>query len=90
MRHIATNELWLQEKIRDGDVIPIKIKNIFNVSDLLTKPQPLETITSLMELLDHRFEDGRSAAAPDLNALEDNNGLAPMLLLDIGIHVQHL
>ena len=80
VRHIDTSELWLQQKISDKELISIKIKNIFNVSDLATKPQDAATIAYLMELLDHHFEDGRSSVAPQLDLVNSNNGLKPYLL----------
>lgn len=77
IRHLATNELLLQERVQMGGVAQIKIKNVFNVSDMLTKHQDAQTIQNLMELLDHHYEPGRSTIAPQMNALDDHNGLAP-------------
>ena len=86
VRHIDTNQLWLQEQVRDGEVVPIKIKNVFNVSDLMTKPHNQEAVANMMELMEHRFEDGLSVVAPQLNNIDDHSGLVPMILYDLGIH----
>ena len=88
VRHIDTNELWLQERMRNGDMHHVKIKNVLNVADLLAKHQPKETIDNLMELLDHKIEEGRSMVAPTLNAFDDNNLLVPQALYAIGIPFQ--
>ena len=37
VRHIAVNELWLQEKMHDGNIKVMNIKNTFNPADLMTK-----------------------------------------------------
>ena len=90
LRHISTNERWLQQKIKEKDLVHQKIKKkICNSSDLLTKPQDPTTIRSHMELMDHHFSSGRSAVAPDLNAVEDLNGTAYYLLYLMGMPCAH-
>ena len=37
VRHIAVNELWLQEQVARKKVVINKLKNKFNVADILTK-----------------------------------------------------
>ena len=45
---IYTHELCLQEKVRDGYIVPVKIKHVFHVAVLMAKHQNLETITSIL------------------------------------------
>ena len=80
IRHIDVNELWLQQKVKDKVLTHKKIKNVYNPADLLTKPQDAAAIWGHLELMDHRLEGGRSIVAPDLNVIEDSNGLAFYLL----------
>ena len=73
IRHLDVKELWLQQKTKHNIITHHNIKNTFNCADLLAKPQDAATIRSMMELVDHVFEDGRSIVAPNLNALTDYN-----------------
>lgn len=66
VRHTSTNALWPKEKVHDGDVAPIKLKNVFTTSDLLTRSQDKQTINHLMDLMDHVYVTKRSVAAPQL------------------------
>ena len=79
-----------KKKIHEKDVIPVGIKNIYNISDMNTKPQDASTIAYLLELLDHFFENGRSPVAPNLDCIDDNNGLKPYLMMLLGVNCYHL
>ena len=37
MRHIEVNQLWLQEKVTNGDIQVMKVKGEGNLADALTK-----------------------------------------------------
>ena len=71
VRHIATHELWVQEKVMRGEIELIKIKNIFNPADLFTKHLDKQTMDSCVIGMGHAYEDGRNAAAPSLNQMSD-------------------
>ena len=66
IKHIAVNELWLQEKIANGQLTILKIKNKFNLADILTKYLSKDEISQAVDFMQHQFMDGRSAAAPEL------------------------
>ena len=66
VRHIAVNELWIQEKIHNGDIRVIKIKNKFNPADLMTKNLTQAEIVQILEHLNHVHAEGRSEHAPKL------------------------
>ena len=38
MKHLEVKRLWVQEKVRDGSAIPVKIPRAVNVADMLTHP----------------------------------------------------
>ena len=66
VRHIAVNELWIQEKVHRGDLKIVKIKNKFNPADLMTKHLSQAEIATILEQLNHVHAAGRSEHAPEL------------------------
>ena len=65
LRHLDTQYLWVQQKVRDGSVELLKVKGEHNPADLFTKHLVgQERITSLLELLNCFYRDGRAEAAP--------------------------
>ena len=77
------------KKIKEKGLVHQTIKHIYSSSDLPATPQDPTTIRSHMELADHHFSSGRSAVAPDLNAVEDLNGTAYYLLYLMGMPCAH-
>ena len=73
VRHIAVNELWLQEQVSNEAVTILKIKNKFNLADLLTKYLSKDEIEHIVDYMQHAFLEGRNAIAPELSLLEDNS-----------------
>ena len=73
VRHIAVNELWLQEQVQNQAVTVLKIKNKFNLADLLTKYLSKDEIEHIVDYMQHGFLDGRSEVAPELSLLDDNS-----------------
>ena len=73
VRHIAVNELWLQEQVQKQAVTVLKIKNKFNLADLLTKYLSKDEIEHIVDYMQHGFLDGRSEVAPELSLLDDNS-----------------
>ena len=66
VRHIAVNELWLQSHVQNKTVTMVKINKKFNPSDMMTKYLTKMDMQQIMEHVEHRYEEGRSAAAPKL------------------------
>ena len=62
----AVSELWIQEKVHDGVLKIVKIKNKFNPADLMTKHLSQAEISHILEQLDHIHAEGRSQHAPEL------------------------
>ena len=72
VRHIAVNELWLQEQISMKKITVHKLKNKFNVADLLTKHLSKYEVDQIIDFLQHEFAEGRNADAPDLNFVTEH------------------
>ena len=67
LRHIATQCLWIQQRVRDGSVELRKVRGDSNPADLFTKHLLSgEKITELLKLFGCRYADGRPSAAPEL------------------------
>ena len=49
IRHIDVTQLWLQDKVRSGDIKILKVKSSENKSDLLTKHHTQEAIATHMQ-----------------------------------------
>ena len=62
LRHIDTQCLWIQQKVRRKDIELRKIRGEMNPADLFTKHLPGEDkIKSLVKLLSCEFRGGRAA-----------------------------
>ena len=73
VRHIAVNELWLQEQVAMKRIIVNKLKNKFNVADLLTKHLTKYEADQIIDFLQHEFSEGRNADAPNLSIITEDN-----------------
>ena len=69
IRHIETHELWVQDAVLKGRVTVVKLKNVFNTADVLTKYVDRRTLEEAVSQLQHQFEEGRSSAAPTLGSV---------------------
>ena len=63
-RHIDVHYLWVQERVKSGDVALHKVRGDINPADLLTKYLTAPNIHKLMEQYNFRYEDGRSNVTP--------------------------
>ena len=67
LRHIDTQCLWIQQKVRRKEIELRKILGEMNPADLFTKHLPgEEKVKSLVKLLSCEFRGGRAASAPRL------------------------
>ena len=65
IRHLDTNTLWLQEKVRTGAIEVRKVRGEENPADLFTKHLPSrDKVHSLVRLFGCKYRDGRAASAP--------------------------
>ena len=67
LRHVDTRSLWVQQRVRGGDLEIRKVRGEVNPADLFTKHlSSEERVTNLMKLFGCRYADGRSKEAPQL------------------------
>ena len=64
VRHIDVSNLWVQEKVKNGEVEIIKIKNDFNPADILTKHLAEMPMMQCLDSICVQFIEGRHAIAP--------------------------
>ena len=63
VRHLAVQDLWVQQRVRGGDFELFKIPGERNPADLFTKfGLPPERVEMLLRLLGCNFADGRPAS----------------------------
>ena len=66
LRHIAVHYLWVQERVRSGDICLKKVKGTDNPADLLTKHVDSNKIRKYMETIHLEYRDGRAASTPSV------------------------
>ena len=66
IRHLATADLWIQDKLRAGDFSLEKIPGQENRSDILTKHVDRQTLEKHLRGLHLYFEEGRPGSAPTI------------------------
>ena len=66
VRHLATADLWMQDRIRKGDFDLQKILGADNPSDMLTKHATKDMIEKHMVTLGLSYEGGRADSAPSI------------------------
>ena len=68
VRHLDTSLLWIQQKVRNGDVVVEKILGTDNPADVLTKYVDAATMQKHLKTLGLFYESGRAELAPKLAA----------------------
>ena len=68
VRHLDTSLLWVQQKVRNGDLSIEKIPGVDNPADVLTKYVDAATMTRHLESVGLLYESGRAELAPKLAA----------------------
>ena len=69
VRHMAVHYLWVQERVKNGDITLSKVWGKQNPADLLTKHLDFNTIQQYMSLFGLQFRAGRSHEAPTLASI---------------------
>ena len=64
VRHIEVNQLWIQDRVRRGDIELEKIGGKLNISDALTKAADGESVGMHCEGTETIFKQGRHELAP--------------------------
>ena len=63
-RHIDVHYLWVQERVRSGDLVLQKVKGTENPADLMTKHLSAPEIHKYMSKIGFEYRDGRAAVTP--------------------------
>ena len=64
IRHLATADLWIQDRLRTGDFVLEKVLGSDNAADMLTKHLNRQLLEKHLSTLGVYFEEGRSELAP--------------------------
>ena len=67
VRHIEVNQLWLQQRVANGDVAIEKCKTDENIADLLTKHQGSDAISKHLKWTRAKIGGERSSEMPNLS-----------------------
>ena len=67
VRHLATADLWVQERLRSGDVKLEKVAGVDNPADILTKHVDRPLLRKHLLQLGLQAEEGRAGLAPTLD-----------------------
>ena len=73
VRHLAVQQLWVQERVRSGGFRLIKVAGVDNPADLYTKYLTAEVTRRLLGMHAVVPESGRAATAPQVAAKVDDS-----------------
>ena len=68
IRHLDTSLLWIQAKVRSGDILLGKIAGVENPADALTKYLAGPQLRDHLSRMGLAVETGRAASAPKVAA----------------------
>ena len=66
IRHLATADVWVQDRIKKGDFQLLKVPGVANPADILTKHVDRTILDKHMVSMNLKFEEGRAASAPSI------------------------
>lgn len=66
IRHLAVAELWLQDKVRSGELSLHKVLGKDNPADALTKAVDATTLQTALARMRIEIETGRAASAAQI------------------------
>ena len=64
VRHLAVADLWIQQKVRDGDLSLFKVPGKQNIADIVTKYRSARDAFALLVQAGNFLAPGRPASAP--------------------------
>ncbi len=67
VRHIATQFLWVQQRVKEGELAFAKATTTDNLADLMTKPLIEARIQYLLTKMNMHWQEGRCKLAPVLD-----------------------
>ena len=66
VRHLAVSDLWIQQRVRRGDLSVAKWPGPDNPSDVGTKPVDATSMQEHLENMNFYFMSGRAVAVPQI------------------------
>ena len=75
LRHVNVQYLWLQDRLRGGEIAAKKVLGTDNPADLLTKNLAAHDVIRHSEALGHSLHDSRAEAAPALSRISEDEWL---------------
>ena len=66
VRHLATADLWIQDRLKKKDFVLDRVPGSENPADVLTKHVDQSLLAKHLEVMKHRFEEGRATSAPSI------------------------
>ena len=71
LRHVRVQYLWLQDKVRTGELEVAKVPGISNPADLFTKHLDEASMTGHLERLGFQLRKDRASSAPSVHLLRE-------------------
>ena len=66
IRHMATADLWVQDRIKKGDFELLRVPGVSNPADILTKHVDRTILDKHLGAINLLYVDGRAASAPSI------------------------
>ena len=66
IRHLSTADLWIQERVKSGEIVLTKVAGESNIADALTKHVDKRTLEKHVKSMNIREDYGRAASAPTI------------------------
>ena len=66
VRHLSVGQLWVQERIRSGEVKLFKVAGEFNPADAFTKPLARDVLDRHLHIMGLMRAIGRAETAPNI------------------------
>ena len=66
IRHLATADLWVQDRIKKGDFKLARVPGVANPADILTKHVDRTLLDKHLVTLNLKYEAGRAESAPSI------------------------
>ena len=72
LRHVRIGDLWIQERVEEGELGIEKVHGEWNPADMMTKGLPEAKMQRFMEMTNQDVEGGRAKEALELKTLGGN------------------
>ena len=63
LRHVRVGDLWIQEKVEDGELLMSKIDGTINPADAMTKNLSAGKIVELLDIVGQEARDSRAQSS---------------------------